>query len=193
MKISVVYIFFFIVCFFSVHSYSSEKIKVEALSYFNTIHSFKAEFVQTNSANNVAQYGTLIMKKPGLLKWDYYAPTPASIIIQGTTISYYDKELEEYSYAIVNNPIINLLSSDIKNIEDIIFTNISTVDNNKIITLQDKKTQILAAVVFNVNPITIVGLNIINPDSTIYIKFYNIQNNITIEESEFKHNTFYYN
>ncbi|CEI84776.1 outer membrane lipoprotein carrier protein LolA [Ehrlichia minasensis] len=193
MKISVVYIFFFIVCFFSVHAYSSEEIKAEALSYFNAIHSLKAEFVQTSSTNNVAQYGMVIMKKPGLLKWDYYPPTPASIIIQGTTISYYDKELEEYSYSIINNPIINLLSSDIKNTEDIIFTNISTVDNNKIITLQDKKTQTQAVVIFNVNPITIAGLNIINPDFTIYIKFYNIQNNITIKKSEFKHNTYHYN
>ncbi|AHX04258.1 outer membrane lipoprotein carrier protein LolA [Ehrlichia japonica] len=161
--------------------------------YFNAIHSFKAEFIQTNSINNATQYGMVIMKKPGLLKWDYYPPTPASIIIQGTNVSYYDKELEEYSYSIINNPIINLLSSNIQNTKDIIFLNISTVDNKKIITIQDQKNQLQADVIFNIHPTEIVGLNIANPDSITYIKFYNIQNNITIAETEFKHNTSYYN
>ncbi|KJV63422.1 MULTISPECIES: LolA family protein [Ehrlichia] len=185
--------FFFVICFFSVHAYSSEAIKVESLMYFNAIHSFKAEFIQTNSINNATQYGMVMMKKPGLLKWDYYPPTPASIIIQGATVSYYDKELEEYSYSIINNPIINFLSSNIQNTKDIIFVNISTFDNKKVITIQDQKTQLQADVIFNIHPTAIVGLNIANPDSITYIKFYNIQNNVTITETEFRHNTSYYN
>ena len=180
-------------CFFSIHAYSSEAVKLESLTYFNAIHSFKAEFIQTNSINNATQYGIVMMKKPGLLKWDYYPPTPASIIIQGTTVSYYDKELEEYSYSIINNPIINFLSSNIQNTKDIIFVNISTVDNKKVITIQDQKTGSQADVIFNIHPIAIVGLNIANPDSITYIKFYNIQNNVTITETEFRHNTSYYN
>ncbi|AHC39553.1 LolA family protein [Ehrlichia muris] len=193
MKTRIVRIFFFVMCFFSIHAYSSEAVKVESLTYFNAIHSFKAEFIQTNSINNATQYGIVMMKKPGLLKWDYYPPTPASIIIQGTTVSYYDKELEEYSYSIINNPIINFLSSNIQNTKDIIFVNISTVDNKKVITIQDQKTGLQADVIFNIHPIAIVGLNIANPDSITYIKFYNIQNNVTITETEFRHNTSYYN
>ena len=193
MKIRIVCVFFFVMCSFSTHSYSSETIKVQSLMYFNAIHSFKAEFIQTNSINNTAQYGMVLMKKPGLLKWDYYSPIPVSIIIQGTTVSYYDKELEEYSYSIINNPIINLLSSNIQNTKDIIFLNISTANDKKIITVQDQKTQLQADVIFNIHPIAIVGLNIANPDSITYIKFYNIKNNITITETEFKHNTSYYN
>ncbi|ABD45426.1 outer membrane lipocarrier LolA family protein [Ehrlichia chaffeensis str. Heartland] len=193
MKTKIAYIYFFIVYFVSIHAYSTETIKEELLSYFSAIHSFKAEFVQTSSANNDIQHGMVFMKKPGLLKWDYYPPTPASIIMHGRTISYYDKELEEYSYSIINNPIINLLSSDIKDIKDIIFLNTSTTDSKKVITIQDQKTALLADIIFNTNPITIVGLNIASPDSITYIKFYNIQNNITIKDTEFKHSTSYYN
>ena len=173
--------------FYSFNVYSSEEIKLKALPYFNAINSFKAEFVQTNSANNTVQYGIALMKKPGLLKWDYYPPIPISIIIKETIISYYDKELEEYSYSKINNPIIKSLSSDIKNIPNIEFLDINTVDNKKVVTIKDTETDMQADIIFNTDPISIVGLNISTSDSTTYVQFYNIQNNIIIKESEFKH------
>ncbi|WDM85487.1 outer membrane lipoprotein carrier protein LolA [Ehrlichia sp. JZT12] len=167
--------------------YSSEEVKLEALPYFNAVKSFKAEFVQTNSANHTVQYGTVLMKKPGLLKWDYHPPTPISIIIRESIISYYDKEFEEYSYSTINNPIIRVLSSDIKHIENIEFININTIDNQKVVTIKYTKADIQADIIFNIDPISIIGFNISNSDSVTYIQFYNIQNNTTIEDKEFKH------
>uniref|UniRef100_UPI0030846FA7 Outer membrane lipoprotein carrier protein LolA n=1 Tax=Ehrlichia ruminantium (strain Gardel) TaxID=302409 RepID=UPI0030846FA7 len=163
-----------------------------ALTYFDAVRSFKAEFIQISSTDNIPRYGQVLMRKPGLLKWNYYPPTPVSIIIKGKTISYYDRELEEYSYTTINSPIINLLSSDMKNISTIDFVNIDTVNNQKIVTLYDKKSESQAEVIFNINPITIVGLNISNPDSTTSIQFYNISSNIPIDKAEFKHDISHY-
>ncbi|MGN7618776.1 MAG: LolA family protein [Ehrlichia sp.] len=182
---------FFIAIFFSTFSffnaYSSEEVKLQALQYFNAVHSFKAEFVQTNSTSSAVQYGIALMKKPGLLKWDYHPPIPISIIIREATISYYDKELEEYSYSIINNPIISILSTDIQHIENIEFLNINTIDNTKIVTVKYAKADIQADIIFSTDPISITGFNVSTPDSTTYIQFYNIQNNIIIKETELKH------
>ncbi|GAT76668.1 putative exported protein [Ehrlichia ruminantium] len=177
---------------YSINTKTDNTVRTNSLTYFDAVRSFKADFMQISSSEDIPRYGYVLMKKPGLLKWDYYPPTPVSIVIKGTTISYYDRELEEYSYTIVNNPIIGLLSSDIKNISTIDFINIDTVNNQKIVTLHDKKSDLYAEVIFNTDPITIVGLNILNPDSKTSIQFYNISSNIPIDKREFKHDISHY-
>ena len=170
----------------------ADTVRASALAYFDAIRSFKAEFMQVSSVDNIPRYGQVLMTKPGLLKWNYYPPTPVSIVIKGTTISYYDKELEEYSYTTANNTIINLLISDMKNTSIIDFVRIETVNNQKVVTIHDKKSEVQAEIIFDMNPITIVKLNISNPDSTTSIQFYNISNNIPIDKREFKHDISHY-
>ncbi|QXK91643.1 outer membrane lipoprotein carrier protein LolA [Neoehrlichia mikurensis] len=151
----------------------------------NKILSFKADFTQINYDNSIQQ-GFVIMLKPGFLKWNYYPPTHISIVIKKKIITYYDKELKEYTYAPANNPIFDLLSNNVSNIINFNCINVVNYPNTQIATIKDLSTNSIIKVTFNKIPIAITKLSINYPSQQdITIKFDNIITNQFISKKEF--------
>ena len=70
-------------------------IRLEA--YLNTITTLHARFVQVSSNGAVAE-GDLYLSRPGRLRFEYDPPHPALLIANGTTLLYYDRELEQATF-----------------------------------------------------------------------------------------------
>lgn len=68
-----------------------------AVDYLNRIDTMRARFVQTSS-NGARAQGTLLIDRPGKMRFEYDPPHPALLIADGTTLLLYDRELKEATY-----------------------------------------------------------------------------------------------
>lgn len=68
-----------------------------AIDYLNGIDTMSARFVQTSS-NGARAQGTLLIDRPGKMRFEYDPPHPALLIADGTTLLLYDRELKEATY-----------------------------------------------------------------------------------------------
>lgn len=66
-------------------------------SYLNRITTLKARFVQISSNGGFAE-GDLLVKRPGRLRFEYDPPYPVLLVANGTTLLYYDKELDQTTF-----------------------------------------------------------------------------------------------
>jgi outer membrane lipoprotein carrier protein len=58
---------------------------------YNSLQSFKADFVETYSGNGISrrESGTLALKRPGKMRWDYIQPTQKLFVSDGKTAYFY--------------------------------------------------------------------------------------------------------
>src|SRR5438270_9759086 len=58
---------------------------------YNSLQSFKADFVETYSGNGVSRHesGTLALKRPGKMRWDYREPRQKLFLSDGKTAVFY--------------------------------------------------------------------------------------------------------
>lgn len=70
---------------------------------YRRIGDFKASFQQTSVNRAMGQTlearGTLYLKKPGKLRWEYTTPTPQEIVSDGTRLWVYTPELKQVNVA----------------------------------------------------------------------------------------------
>jgi outer membrane lipoprotein carrier protein len=70
---------------------------------YDNVTTFKSDFKQISffkAVNQVQEYrGTLYLKKPDKMRWDYFQPEQQSIISNGKTIWYYYPSENQVSYA----------------------------------------------------------------------------------------------
>ena len=80
-------------------SYSTERPSLNINEYLNEIHSLQASFKQSifSPANNVIDYteGSVLLKKPGNLMWQFTVPSLKRIIVRNQKISTYDANLNQ--------------------------------------------------------------------------------------------------
>jgi len=80
-------------------SYSAEGPSLNINEYLNEIHSLQASFKQSifSPANNVIDYteGSVLLKKPGNLMWQFTVPSLKRIIVRNQKISTYDANLNQ--------------------------------------------------------------------------------------------------
>jgi len=96
----------------------SEYIK-KAEEYLSSIKTISADFVQTGSGYDVTGKGRIFISRPGLARWEYEMPSNVLMIINGKDLSYYDKELDQVTYAgISGTPLKTILEEDINFSED---------------------------------------------------------------------------
>ncbi len=77
-------------------TYTKEIALVER--YLNEYHSFVANFKQSGTKGDIS-YGKLFISKPNKIRCEYSNPSPLLLIMNENKITYYDKELDEISYA----------------------------------------------------------------------------------------------
>ena len=80
-------------------SYSTEGPSLNINEYLNEIHSLQASFKQSifSPANEVIDYteGSILLKKPGNIMWQFTVPSLKRIIVHDQKISTYDANLNQ--------------------------------------------------------------------------------------------------
>ena len=80
-------------------SYSTEGPSLNINEYLNEIHSLQASFKQSiySPANDVIDYteGSILLKKPGNIMWQFTVPSLKRIIVRNQKISTYDANLNQ--------------------------------------------------------------------------------------------------
>ena len=82
-------------------------------SYLNDLSTLQSRFIQANP-NGTYFEGTMYLKRPGKLRFEYDPPAPYLIITHGDWFIYVDKELEEATYLPVDKtPAYFIVKKDI--------------------------------------------------------------------------------
>jgi outer membrane lipoprotein-sorting protein len=67
----------------------------EVESYVNSIRTLQARFVQTNPNGSVVQ-GTLYIRRPGRMRFQYDAPSQLKIVADGTQVTMWDPTTKDF-------------------------------------------------------------------------------------------------
>lgn len=67
----------------------------EVERYFNSIRTLQARFVQTNPNGSVVQ-GTVYIRRPGRMRFEYDAPSQLKIVADGTQVTMWDPTTRDF-------------------------------------------------------------------------------------------------
>lgn len=82
--------------------------------YFNGIRSMRSSFLQASSTGNVAR-GTVWLRRPGRMRFEYEAPSPILITSDGNLITYQDLELKQTNQIpLFTSPLSVLVEDDVR-------------------------------------------------------------------------------
>jgi outer membrane lipoprotein-sorting protein len=76
--------------------------------YLNGIKTLQARFLQVSSTGKIAE-GDFYLQRPGRLRIEYDPPVPILIVADGRWLVYFDKELEQVTYAGLDSTPAGLL------------------------------------------------------------------------------------
>ncbi|WP_193172301.1 LolA family protein [Nisaea nitritireducens] len=80
-------------------------------AYFNGITTLQARFLQVASTGATAQ-GILSLKRPGLMRFEYDAPSPILLVSDGTWLVFQDNELEQTTHVPLGSTPLSVLVED---------------------------------------------------------------------------------
>ena len=103
--------------------YAKEISEIE--NYLNGFDTFTAQFKQSNKEGSI-RYGKFFISKPGKIRCEYLKPSPDLLIINENKLTFYDKALDEVSYASADINSLKLLA-----IKDLRFTSVNIVEMEK--------------------------------------------------------------
>lgn len=78
-------------------------------AYLSELTTLKARFNQVAPNGDVSS-GTFTLKRPGKMRWDYDPPVPILLVSDGSTITYYDSELEQVNYIDMDDTLASFLA-----------------------------------------------------------------------------------
>jgi len=108
--------------------------------YFNSSRVMTADFVQTGQDGRRAE-GKLYVMKPGRMRFEYAEPATMEIIADGISVAIRDRKLKTQElYFIDQTPLKFLLKNDLHLKKDVKITNVSTMKDKTIITIEDSST-----------------------------------------------------
>lgn len=82
-------------------------------TYLNAIHSMTARFMQIGPDGSSVE-GTLYLKKPGRLRFEYNKPSPILVVSDGSTIAVSNSQLHTTDrYPLLNSPLRMILSDEV--------------------------------------------------------------------------------
>ncbi|MSP52266.1 MAG: outer membrane lipoprotein carrier protein LolA [Alphaproteobacteria bacterium] len=83
-------------------------------AYLNSVRTFKGRFLQIAPDGNVSQ-GSVFMRRPGRMRFQYDPPTPLLIVSDGTWLMIWDKKLDQVDRVpLGSTPIGFLLEREVK-------------------------------------------------------------------------------
>lgn len=161
--------------------------------YFNSVESFKSEFMQFNNADSTVAEGNFYMQKPNLLRFEYTYPFKTLLILNGSIIHYYDVELDEVTTLSKSvNPVFDLLSKQ-QNLAELDSKILGVKNENQKyyintelnITNKDEADKYNVVYIFNNNIDVLEGLKLNNGNGVIELKFSKTGKNIKISKDKF--------
>jgi len=107
-------------------------------TYLNDIKTVKSRFAQASSNGALAE-GSVYLKKPGRMRFEYDPPVPVLLIADGWWLGYYDLELEQVSHTLLSSTPANFLVEEkISFNKDVIVTGFARQKNFLSLTLVGK-------------------------------------------------------
>lgn len=79
--------------------------------YLNALTTITADFTQVAPDGNLAS-GKFYLQRPGKMRWQYEPPTPILMVSNGSTITYFDRELAQTSYIPLDSTLAGFLARD---------------------------------------------------------------------------------
>ena len=67
----------------------------EVEKYFNNIRTLQARFIQNNPSGSIVQ-GTLYIRRPGRMRFEYDAPSQLKIVADGTQVTMWDPQTKDF-------------------------------------------------------------------------------------------------
>lgn len=159
--------------------------------FLNSIQTMSASFVQLDETGK-EQSGVMMIKKPGLVKWQYIKPKSALIIGDGKHFVYYDQELDEVSYLDSEFHFALFFASSSINLKNVKHT-IAKFDDNVDLILPDMEelgdgmTLIVHMQHSKPEELELVGFSILEEgQSVMKVTFHEQLYNIPIKKQEFE-------
>jgi outer membrane lipoprotein carrier protein len=117
--------------FFALEAFPCEKEVEEVL---NNIKTFQADFLEESYQEDKVfkKEGRIFIKKPGLMKLDYFIPEKISIYVKGKNIIHYDYNLEEVSYLSDKDSYLDFLSKEEISLKKDFDKSLCKIDDNMI-------------------------------------------------------------
>ncbi len=176
-------IFFVLISSFYAHSVEVGEIQ----KYLKDLKNLTADFVQQDRYGS-KQYGKLHMSRPGKMRWEYKKPQELTVIINGTKVYYYDKQLDQASQYIGDKGLVTLVADeDIFNSKGISFLNIEEHANLLESHFKSEESSDKFSFIFSTDPLHFLGC-VVKKDSgdILSIEFKNLAVHNELDPSIFK-------
>lgn len=121
-------------------------------AWLNGIETYQARFDQV-APDGSASGGTLYMRRPGRLRFEYDAPTPLLVVADGTTVAVEDSQLNTVDRVPLGaTPLWWILKEDVNLAEDAQINDVWIEDNRLYISAQDRDDEMDGLALFVFNP-----------------------------------------
>jgi outer membrane lipoprotein-sorting protein len=161
----------------------------EVEAYFNSIRTLKARFIQTNPNGSIVQ-GTLYLRRPGRMRFEYDAPSQLKIVADGYQVTMWDNATRDFGQwpigwtaasFLVKEPLV--LSGDLQ------VEKIDRVNGNVEVTMSQAKKPQEGKVIARLaeNPLRLAGWTIIdNRGNRVTVALADLQTGMQLADSLFK-------
>lgn len=168
---------------------TSEQEDIERVkAYLNAITTMRADFIQI-APNQAVSSGTLLLQRPGRIRFDYADPSPLLIVGDGKVINLIDYELRQVSrWPIKKTPLRPLVSADIVFGEDVDIVGVARDARAIGVKLIDPKNKRDGSLhlIFSRQPFALRRWEVTDPQGQItIIALNNVQTDVTFEASAF--------
>ena len=157
--------------------------------YFNTIRSLKARFVQSNPNGSVVQ-GTLYVRRPGRMRFEYDAPSQLKIVADGYQVTMWDHATRDFGQWPIGWTAASFLVKDPLSLSgDLQVEKLERVNGMLEATMsQARKPQEGKVIVrLNENPLQLRGWTIIdNRGNRVTVSLSEMQTGLQLADSLFK-------
>jgi outer membrane lipoprotein-sorting protein len=93
----------------AVRKHNSDINRIE--HYLSTMTTIVSNFTQVAPDGSLTS-GKFFLKRPGKMRWQYNPPTPILMVSNGSSLTYYDYELEQVSHVSLDSTLIGFLAQE---------------------------------------------------------------------------------
>jgi len=123
-------------------------------AWLNSIETYRARFDQV-APDGSASGGTLSIRRPGRLRFEYDDPSPLLVVADGTTVAMEDSDLNTVDrIPLRSTPLWWLLKEDVDLAADARVTEVFEEDNRLYVRAEDRNDEMDGEAVFVFNPET---------------------------------------
>lgn len=157
--------------------------------YFNGIASMRSAFLQASSTGHVAR-GTVWLRRPGRMRFEYDPPSPVLITSDGNILTYQDLELKQTNQIpLFTSPLAVLVDDEVKFDEDLVVEDVHKESNVLRIKLRqrDEPEQGYVTLVFQDRPLELKQWTIVDAQQvSVKVALLDPQFGVTIPNELFR-------